>query len=153
VAGATNALSWKSGLKGGPMKKQSVPQDDNKTYSGYGTKVVYAVNDAGGYTKVKSTGWEVEEVVLRDVVDDFKHQAETAKKRVAAGQTSPIEYYMHKKFLDLTGLALGMGLAKWRVRRHLKPSVFKKLPESMLQRYADLFDIDLKMLTRFEENL
>ena len=135
------------------MKKQSVPQDDNKTYSGYGTKVVYAVNDAGSYTQVKSTGWEVEEVVLRDVVDDFKHQAETAKKRVVAGQTSPIEYYMHKKFLDLTGLALGMGLAKWRVRRHLKPSVFKKLPVSMLQRYADLFDIDLKLLTRFEENL
>jgi hypothetical protein len=135
------------------MKKQSVPQDDNKTYSGYSTKVVYAVDDAGSYTKVKTTGWEAEEVVLRDVVDDFKHQAEAARKRVVAGRTSPIEYYMHEKFLDLSGLASGMGLAKWRVRRHLKPSVFKKLPASMLQRYADLFGIDLKMLTRFEENL
>jgi hypothetical protein len=135
------------------MKKENVPQDDNKTYSGYSTKVVYAVNDTGGYAKVKTTGWEVEEVVLRDVVDDFMHQAETARKRVLAGQTSPIEYYMHKRFLDLPGLAAGMGLAKWRVRRHLKPSVFKKLSASMLQRYADLFDIELEMLTRFEENL
>jgi hypothetical protein len=141
------------GLKGGSMKKENVPQDDNKTDSGYSTKVVYAVNDTGGYTKVKSTGWEVEEAVLRDVVDDFQHQAEGARKRVLAGQASPIEYYMHKRFLDLPGLAAGMGLAKWRVRRHLKPSVFKKLPASMLQRYADLFDIELEMLTRFEENL
>jgi hypothetical protein len=141
------------GLKGGSMKKENVPQDDNKTYSGYSTKVVYALDDTGGYTKVKTTGWEAEEVVLRDVVDDFQHQAEAARKRVLAGQTSPIEYYMHKKFLDLAGLASGMGLAKWRVRRHFKPSVFKKLPTSMLQRYADLFDIELEMLTRFEENL
>jgi hypothetical protein len=133
------------------MNKKSVPQDANKTYQGYGTKVVYAVNDAGRYTRVESSGWEVEEIVLRDVVEDFDQKAESARKRVLAAQASPIEYFMHKRYLDLNGLARGLGLAKWRVKRHLRPAVFKKLPAAVLQRYADLFDIDLQRLTRFEE--
>lgn len=135
------------------MEKKSVPQDANKTYDGYGTKVVYAVDEAGRYDRVRTTGWEVEEIVLRDVVDDFEEKAKSAHRRAMSGQTSPIEYFMHKRYLDLTGLAKGMGIAKWRVKRHLKPSVFEKLSQSMLQRYAELFDIDLKMLTHFKENV
>ncbi|MEJ2156500.1 MAG: hypothetical protein P8X96_14265 [Desulfobacteraceae bacterium] len=135
------------------MEKKSVPQDANKTYDGYGTKVVYAVDEAGRYDRVRTTGWEVEEIVLRDVVDDFEQKAESARRRAMSGQTSPIEYFMHKRYLDLTGLAKGMGIAKWRVKRHLKPSVFDKLSQSVLQRYAELFDIDPKMLTHFKENL
>lgn len=135
------------------MKKKSVPQDANTTYDGYGTKVVYAVDEAGRYDRVQSSGWEVEEIVLRDVVDDFQEKAESAKQRALSGQTSPIEYYMHKRYLDLAGLAKGIGIAKWRVKRHLKPSVFNKLSPSMLQRYAELFDIDVKQLTHFKEVL
>lgn len=134
------------------MKKESVPQDDNKTYRGYGTKVMYAVDDNGNYTQVKSSGWEAEEIVLRDAVDDFKQKAAEAKARVMADEASPLEFFMHKKLMDLTGLANGVGMAKWRVKRHMNPHIFKRLPQKTLQRYADFFNIDLLSLTHFKES-
>jgi hypothetical protein len=133
------------------MKKEHVPQDDNPTYRGYGRKVIYAQDYAGGYTTVKSSGWEAEEVVLQDVVDDFQHKAEKAKARVIHGEASPIEYFMHLKMMDLVGLASGVGIMQWRVKRHLTSRTFKKLKPAMIKRYADFFGIEPARLTRFEE--
>lgn len=135
------------------MNKDKVPQDENPTYQGYGTKVMYAVDDSGSYTTVKSSGWEVEEIVLRDVVDDFKAKAEESKERILADKASPIEYFMHLKFMDLPALAHSMGWGKWRVKRHLTPQGFKRLDADVLQRYADFFNIEVDRLIRFKEYL
>ena len=135
------------------MKKESVPQDNNQTYRGYGTKVMYAVDEYGHYTQVKSSGWEAEEIVLRDAVDEFKQRAAEAKARVMADQASPIEFFMHQKLMDLPGLANGVGISKWRVRRHMKAHIFKQLPRKTIQRYADFFNIDITRLIRFKENM
>jgi len=135
------------------MKVKEVPQDDIKTFKGFGTKAMYAVDENGQYTRIPTSGWEMEEVVLRDVVDDFAKLAEEAKSRVINGETSPIEFYMNKYFMDLPALAAGMGLAKWRVKRHFSPNVFKKLNEKMLQRYADFFNIELARLKQIEETI
>jgi hypothetical protein len=133
------------------MKIKDVPQDDTKTFKGFGTKAMYAVDDTGQYTTTPTSGWEVEEVVLRDVVSDFARLAQEAKTRVLNGETSPIEYYMNKYYMDLPALARGMGLAKWRVKRHFNPNVFKKLNPKMLQNYADFFNIDVDALINIEE--
>ncbi|MFC1881269.1 hypothetical protein ACFL2S_07225 [Thermodesulfobacteriota bacterium] len=133
------------------MKIKEVPQDDIKTFKGFGTKAIYAVDENGQYTRIPTNGWEMEEVVLRDVVDDFAKLAEESKSRVTKGQTSPIEYYMNKYFMDLPALAAGMGLAKWRVKRHFSPGVFNKLNDKMLQRYADFFNVELAELYRFSK--
>ena len=135
------------------MKVKEVPQDDIKTFKGFGTKAMYAVDENGQYTTIPTSGWEVEEVVLRDVVDDFAKLAEEAKSRAIRGNTSPIEYLMNKYFMDLPALAAGMGLAKWRVKRHFNPKVFNKLNNEMLQRYADFFDLDATELKNFKENI
>lgn len=135
------------------MKTDEVPQDDNRTFRGYGTKAVYAVGENGRYTKMATSGWEVEEVVLRDVLADFEQLAADAKKRILSGRSSPIEYFAYKRLMDISALAQAMGLAKWRVRRHLNPSVFGKLNDKLLQRYADLFRIDIAMLKNFKENI
>jgi hypothetical protein len=61
---------------------------------------------------------------------------------------------MNKYFMDLPALAAGMGLAKWRVKRHFKPKVFNKLNNEMLQRYADFFNLDATELKKnFKENV
>jgi hypothetical protein len=111
---------------------------------------MYAVDENGQYATIPTSGWEVEEVVLRDVVDDFAKLAEEAKSRVIKGNTSPIEYYMNKYFMDLPSLAAGMSLAKWRVNRHFNPKVFNKLNNEMLQRYADFFNLDVEELKNFK---
>ena len=135
------------------MKIKEVPQDNIKTFKGFGTKAMYAVGENGQYTTIPTSGWEVEEVVLRDVVDDFAKLAEEAKSRVIKGNTSPIEYYMNKYFMDLPALAAGMSLAKWRVNRHFNPKVFNKLNNEMLQRYADFFNLDVEELKNFKERI
>ena len=135
------------------MKVKEVPQDDIKTFKGFGTKAIYAVDENGQYTRIPTNGWEMEEVVLRDVVDDFAKLTEESKSRVIKGQTSPIEYYMNKYLMDLPALAAGIGLAKWRVKRHFSPSVFSKLNDKMLQRYADFFNMDVVDLKNFKETI
>ena len=135
------------------MKIKEVPQDNIKTFKGFGTKAMYAVDENGQYTTIPTSGWEVEEVVLRDVVDDFAKLAEEAKSRVIKGNTSPIEYYMNKYFMDLPALAAGMSLTKWRVKRHFNPKVFNKLNNEMLQKYADFFNLDVEELKNFKERI
>jgi len=135
------------------MKIKEVPQDDTKTFKGFGTKAMYAVDETGKYTTTPTSGWEVEEIVLRDVVDDFAKLAKEAKSRVIKGETSPIEYYMNKYFMDLPALAAGIGLAKWRVKRHFNPKVFDKLSDKLLQRYADFFNMDVVDIKNIEETI
>ncbi len=135
------------------MKVKEVPQDDIKTFKGFGTKAMYAVDENGQYTTIPTSGWEVEEVVLRDVVDDFAKLAEEAKSRAIRGNTSPIEYLMNKYFMDLPALAAGMGLAKWRIKRHFNPKIFSRLNDKLLQRYADFFNLDVDELKNFKENI
>jgi len=59
---------------------------------------------------------------------------------------------MNKYYMDLPALARGMGLARWRVRRHFNPDVFNKLNQKMLQRYADFFNMDIDTLKNIKEN-
>jgi len=134
------------------MKVKEIPQDNIKTFKGFGTKALYAVDENGRYTRMPTSGWEAEEVVLRDVVDDFAKLAEQTKIRVFKGETSPIEYYMNINFMDLPALARGMGLAKWRVKRHFNPNVFSRLNQKTLQSYADFFNIDVHTLKCIKEN-
>lgn len=135
------------------MKIKEVPQDDNQTFRGYGTKALYAVDESGRYTRIPTNGWEVEEVVLRDVINDFAASAQEAKARAVRGETSPVEYFMKKYFMDLSTLATSMGLARWRVKRHFNPKVFSRLNHRLLERYAELFHIDVAALKNFSEHI
>jgi hypothetical protein len=135
------------------MKIKDVPQDDIKTFKGFGTKAMYAIDENGRYTRIPTSGWEMEEVVLRDVVDDFAKLAQEAKIRVIKGETSPIEYYMNKYFMDLPALAAGMGLPKWRVKRHFNPKVFDKISGKLLKRYAEFFNIDVVDIKNIKETI
>ena len=57
------------------MKISDVPQDDIKTTHGE-ERVVYAVDDQGHYTQTTTRGWEVEDIVLKQVISDFEEKAE-----------------------------------------------------------------------------
>ena len=130
------------------MKISDVPQDAIKTMHGE-KKALYAVDNRGAYTRTATRGWEAEEIVLTQVIDDFKAKAEAAAARVRRGETSPIEYFMNKKWMDPLTLAQAMGLFRWQVRRHFKTSVFKKLDLRTLTEYARLFGVSVERLTNF----
>ena len=130
------------------MKISEVPQDAIKTMHGV-KKALYAVDDRGEYTRTTTRGWEAEEIVLTQVIDDFEVKAAAAAARVRRGETSPIEYFMNKKWMDPRTLAQAMGLFHWQVKRHFKTAVFRKLDRQTRTEYARLFGVSVERLTNF----
>ena len=132
------------------MKISEIPQDHVKTMQGE-KKALYALDDRGNYTRSTTSGWEAEEVVLTQVIDDFNEKAKEAALRVRKNETSPIEYYMYRRWMDPLTLAQAMGLYRWQVRRHFKPRVFKRLDDGMLNEYARIFGVSVDALNCFRE--
>lgn len=127
------------------MDVNEVPQEGNAVLSGQ-RKAVYARDDHGNLVTVASKGWEVEEIVTRQAVDALKEQAAAALGRAKAGQSASLEYWMFEKRMDVTLLAQSTGIWQWRVRRHLQPARFAKLPDTLLAKYADALGITVDQL-------
>lgn len=127
------------------MKKDEVPQDVARAFEGQ-TKAVYAIDEHGRYTITGSSGWEAEEVVLDQAIAHFEQLAAAALKRARDGATAPLEYHMYCQRMDPTLLAQSTGFFKWRVRRHLHPSVFARLNEGVLAQYADALGLTVAQL-------
>jgi len=132
------------------MKISEIPQDNIKTMQGV-KKALYAVDDQGNYTRSTTSGWEAEEVVLTQVIDDFDQKAGAAALRVRNNETSPIEYFMYRRWMDPLTLAQVMGLYRWQVKRHFKPHVFKKLDDKTLSEYARIFGVSVDSLKDFPD--
>lgn len=131
------------------MRERDVPQEGNAVLEGH-RKAVYAVGEDGRLRIVPSRGWEVEETVTRQAVEDLERRAEEAKRRALAGQTSPLEYHMYRARMDVALLAQTTGLWRWRVRRHFRPDVFARLSPDLRRRYADALGIDAATLERVD---
>jgi hypothetical protein len=127
------------------MKADEVPQETAKTYGGV-KKLLYAVDDSGEYTGVRSAGWEVESYVTMAAVDEIVRLRNDALTRARTGKTSPLEFHMFDRRMELATLAATSGLWTWRVKRHFKPEVFAKLDEKTLARYADCMGITVDQL-------
>ncbi len=117
------------------MDVQDVPQDGNATLGGH-RKAVYARGAGGTIVAVESVGWEAEEIVTLQAVDVFDAYAEAARARVVAGQSSPLEYWMYARRMDIATFAQSCGVWRWRIRRHFRPAVFARLSPALLNRYA-----------------
>ena len=131
------------------MRDNEVPQEGNSTLDGH-RKAVYARGDDGKLHLVASAGWEVEEIVTRQAVEDLERLTEDARQRVLAGQTSPLEFHMHRVRMDVPLLAQASGLWQWRIRRHFRPAVFTRLSPRLLQRYAEAMGISVDRLKKPE---
>ena len=132
------------------MRKKDVPQDRSKLGSKNIRELCYAVDDKGNYTTEHSTGWEPKTIALEKALNDIDERIAAAKERVSNNLTSPIEYYMEVHRMDLPILASYVGIWKWRVKRHFKPSIFKKLNNRTLSKYAEVFDISIEKLKNIE---
>jgi hypothetical protein len=131
------------------MREQDVPQEGNATLAGH-RKAIYAVGDDGKLRLVPSRGWEVEEIVTRQAVEDLERRAREARERALAGATSPLEYHMYRARMDVALLSQATGLWRWRVRRHMMPRVFARLPLSLRERYAEALGISVESLGNVE---
>ena len=131
------------------MLESEVPQEGNATLGGH-RKALYARGADGKLQIVQSAGWEVEEIVTRQAVEDLNRLTEDARQRVAAGLTSPLEYHMHKARMDVPLLAQTTGLWQWRIRRHFRPAIFAGLSPALLLRYAEAMGLSVTQLQKAE---
>ena len=129
------------------MLDSEVPQEGNSTLGGH-RKAMYARGTDGKLHIVQSAGWEVEEIVTKQAVDDLLRLTEEARQRVLAGQTSPLEYHMYRVRMDVPLLSQASGIWQWRIRRHFRPAVFAGLSVSLLATYADAMGMAVEQLKK-----
>lgn len=128
------------------MRKQDVPQDngvleDNQV-------VNYALDDDGHYCLTATAGWAPVNEANRLAWEDIKDQLLQVRQDVTSGKMSTLAYYMTRAQMDVALLSSYAGVARWKVRRHLRPAVFKKLGSKQLGHYAQLFSISVAQLVQ-----
>lgn len=133
------------------MRQDEVPQDRIRSYGGR-RKLLYAVDPDGGYVAVKSSGWEAEALATSSALDEIERLRADAWRRATAGRTSPLEYYMVFRRMDVALLAQATGLLRWRVRRHFRPEVYRRLSDRLLARYAEALGLDAATLRTLVEH-
>lgn len=131
------------------MKAKDVPQDPS-FYRG-GVRACYAVGEDGRYVVATSRGFEAETAATALAMEELAERREEARRRVLAGEASPLAWHMERRLMTVPLLAAHAGIARWRVRRHLKPDVFSRLPAATLERYARALGIDAAALSRLPE--
>jgi hypothetical protein len=132
------------------MEKDKVPQDDSSTYSN-NRKAIYATDENGKIKVVASTGWEVEEAVTKQALNDLQVQAEQAYCEVKRGSKSPLYYYMYAQRMDLQLLSESTGFFKWTIKRDFEPSVFLKIKDRRLSIYSEALGKTREELMSLEE--
>ncbi|GAA3761950.1 hypothetical protein [Flavobacterium ginsengiterrae] len=128
------------------MEKNNVPQDQSNLTKNNVKELLYATDENGNYTTTLSTGWEPKTIALSNSIDEINERISDAKQQVLNGEASPIVYFMEVNKMDLTILSSYVGFWKWRVKRHFKPSVFAKLNDKILKKYADTFEVSIDEL-------
>ena len=131
------------------MKKSEVPQDKS-ALENFTREVCYVKNEDGHYDTELSTGWETKKVALDEAWKEIERRTQDARQQIKDGKASPVLYFMEEKLMDFTVISGYTGFWKFRIKRHLKPNVFKKLSDNVLKRYADAFEISVDELKNFK---
>ncbi len=134
------------------MKVEEVPQDKSSLKNAKTKELCYAVNKDGKYVTKLSDGWDVKTIALNKSLELIEERKEHFKTEFLKGKISPIPYYMEVNRMDLNVLASYMNQWKWTLKRHFKPTVFNKLSEKVLQKYADTFNINIAQLKDITQN-
>ncbi len=106
----------------------------------------YAIDEKGKYVQVFSTGWEPKNAAMKQAWDEIEEKVEQTRQKVLEGKVSPIAYYMEKNIMNVSILAQYLELPKRKVRKHMKPEVFRKLEKNIIEKYAETFRITVDEL-------
>ena len=128
------------------MKVNEIPQDIGGLANANMKELCYAVDENGNYTTKLSDGWDVKTLALNKSLELIDERIAEFKQQCLDGKISSIPYYMEINRMDLTVLADYMNKWKWTLKRHFKPTVFNKLSDEILQKYADTFKISIDQL-------
>ncbi len=129
------------------MAEDQNPVYKDKAYGQY-RELSYSYEEGGKFEKTVGFHGEADRLILQQAWDLFQERIEDARQRVLAGKVSPVVYYMEKNLLDPLNLSMMAGIAVWRVKWHFRPGVFKRLPDKVLKKYAEAFNITVEQLKK-----
>lgn len=133
------------------VKKNDVPQHSG-LLSG-NREVNYAVDAEGRYVLESSVGWEAKNIALLQAWEAIADELTVVLAEIKDGKKSALAYHMVKNQMDPALLSQYAGVARWRVKRHLKPAVFAGLRAADVAPYAELFGISIDELRRVPKKL
>ncbi len=126
--------------------KDKLPGDNELIYT-YNRELFYHFDKEKGFTQEVHYQNPDNQVIIKQSWDAAEQRLEDVRQQVIAGKLSPVAYYMEKILMEVPMLAAYMEIPKWRVRRHMKSKVFKKLKPEILEKYAAVFSISVDQLT------
>lgn len=122
------------------------PDPEGERIYSYNRELFYQFDPEKGFSQHVDYQNPDNQIIIRQSWDAAGERLEEIRAQVRNGQRSPIAWYMEKMLMEVPMLAGYMEIAGWRVRRHLKPSVFRKLSPRMLEKYATVFGITVAEL-------
>jgi hypothetical protein len=128
------------------MKIDDVPQDRGMI-SDDRREICYAVDEDDRYVLAQSAGWEAKNIANDQAWKIIRQQVADTLEKIEAGELSPLAFHMVKNQMNVGLLAKYVRIHQWRVKRHLKPKVFNKLKPSVLNKYAEIFEIGVEQLS------
>ncbi len=134
------------------MDIKSVPQDNSSTY-GEMKKAIYASSSDGKIKSIGSTGWDAEEIVTQQAIDDLEESRKEALKKVIAKERSPLYYYMYEVRMDLTVLSQSTGFFKWTIKRDFNPKIFDKISKKRLLVYCEALGKSLEEIKKIPKDI
>jgi NDP-sugar pyrophosphorylase family protein len=112
----------------------------------YNRELFYHFDKEKGFTQKVDYQNPNNQIIIKQSWDAAEQRLDEVKQQVIIGKSSPIAYYMEKILMEVPMLAAYMEIPKWRVRRHLKSKVFKKIKPEILEKYASVFGIPVDQL-------
>jgi len=134
------------------MKVSEVPQERGIMPEDF-HEVCYAVDEGGNYVLAESAGWEPKNVANSQAWEIIQAEVADALGNVHTGQRSPLAFHMAINQMNISLLSKYVRMNRWRVNRHLKQDVFKRLKPNILKQYADVFGITVEQLLKVPPNV
>jgi hypothetical protein len=131
------------------MENETTPVYKDDRY-GQSRELFYFYEEGGNYEKKVGYHPDGSRIILQQAWDLFNERIEEAKQKALAGKVSPVVYYMEKTLVSPLDLSMHTGISLWRVKRHFKPRVFKRLNDKTLAKYAEVFKVSIDQLKNIE---
>lgn len=113
--------------------------------------VSYVRNDNGHIQSVLDDGFVESNMVHSEAWNIILTALGQARAEVEAKKRSPLYYHMVSNLFNERMLSQYAGIATWRIKRHLRPDVFAKLSDKLLNKYAWIFKISVDELRTLPE--
>jgi len=112
--------------------------------------ILYVEKEDGTYGPLQTGSY-----LTKNYIDDYyekRNRLEASlKEQLRRREISPVAYYMTLTDLSVAETAARVGISQRKVKKHMQPGTFVKIPPAVLDRYAEVFNVSaaaMKELTQ-----